>query len=114
MFVLRVRNRVNRRFRSLTQISRGLTRLEVLLVFSVILLNAAILLPFMQQAREAARRSECKRNLNQIGLAISNVDFGIMVMAATDLNDPGIYVAGKISIPDNGIVFVGVEGYPKR
>ena len=72
MFVLRVRNRVNRRFRSLTQISRGLTRLEVLLVFSVILLNAAILLPFMQQAREAARRSECKRNLNQIGLAISN------------------------------------------
>ena len=92
MFVLRVRNPVTRRFRSLTQISRGLTRLEVLLVFSVILLNAAILLPFMQQAREAARRSECKRNLNQIGLAISNyVDVYECFPAGFDVSSEGIY-----------------------
>lgn len=93
MFVLRARNRENGRFPSLRKTSRGLTRLEVLLVFSVILLNATIFLPFMQQAREAARRSECKRNLKQIGLAMSNyVDVYECFPAGFDVSSEGIYL----------------------
>lgn len=66
----------------------GFTLIELLIVIAIVGLLLALLLPAVQQARSAARSAQCRNNLKQIALAVTNFH---------DVH--GAYPPGQIMLP---------------
>ncbi|MEM8945364.1 MAG: DUF1559 domain-containing protein [Planctomycetota bacterium] len=97
---------------------RGFTLVELLVVIAIIGVLVALLLPAVQAAREAARRTQCINNLKQVGLAMHNYESarGVLPMgdlrqrtAATGIDSLGTWITLTMPYMENGNLYQSMD-----
>jgi prepilin-type N-terminal cleavage/methylation domain-containing protein len=72
-----------------SHVQRGFTLIELLVVIAIIAILVALLLPAVQQVREAARKSQCQNHLSQIAVALANYEMAFEVLPPGVVNPTG-------------------------
>lgn len=93
---------------------RAFTLVELLLVIAILGVLVALLLPAVQAAREAARRSQCTGNLKQVGLGLANYQSSVGVLPPAVIWQPKGEPLGGNMLPIGVIDRVARYGDPAR